>query len=238
MNRPRFSINFGPVSRPARLIIGVLFVVGTCLCGLVALIASHHAADRVEHLQPISARDLVSTPPGVEVLIEAHVADDNRVLLEPYRFVAYVREGRSVWEDDGSWETGSWSERERVTPPLLLDLGDVVIEIENDDYELRNVRTVETGGRAGEPDDTRYSGLRAGEPVLVLGTVLGGKEVGRVEAEFIAGGTRDSYIAGQRSAGWIFAFISLVVALLGSAFLLREPLSSFWSLWKRRQQSH
>jgi len=231
---PRFGINFGPVSGPVRTILGVLFVVGTCLCGLVALVVSNRAADRVAQLKPISARDLVSTPPGVEVLIEAHVSDDNRVLLEPYHFVSYVQEGRSVWQDDGSWETGSWSEVERITPPLQLELGDVVIEIENGDYELQNVHSIETGGRAGEPDHTRLTGLRAGEPVLVLGTVLGGKEVGRVDAEFIAGGSVDSYIAGQRSAGWIFLAVSLVVALLGGAFLLREPLAALWSLLRGR----
>jgi hypothetical protein len=234
MSGPRFGINFGPVSGPVRTILGVLFVVGACLCGLVALITSQRAAGRVEGLQPIGARALMSTPPGTEVLIEAHVSDDNRVLLEPYGYVAYVREERSVWRDDGSWETGSWSEQARVTPPLLLELADVVIEIENDDYALQNVHTVEEGGAVGQPSDLRLTGLRAGEPVLVLGTVLGGKEVGRVEAEFIAGGTRESYIAGQRSAGWIFLAVSLVVALLGGAFLLREPLAALWSAWRGR----
>jgi len=212
-----------------RIVIGVLFIAGTLLCGVVALITSQGAANRVERLQPIAARDLMSTPPGIEVLIEAHVADDNRVLLDSYGFVAYVREERSVWEDDGSWETGSWSEVERRTPPLLVALSGSTIEVENDDYELQNVSSVETGGVAGEPDDTRLKGVRAGEPVLVLGTVLGGKEVGRVHAEFVAAGTRESYIAGQRSAGWIFLALSVVVAVLGGAIVLYRPLRELWS---------
>jgi hypothetical protein len=110
------------------------------------------------------------------------------------------------------------------------------VEVENDDYELQDAYSVETGGVGTEPDDTRLTGLRAGEPVLVLGSVLGGKEVGRVQAEFVAGGTRATYIAGQRSAGWIIATASLVVALLGGAFLLREPLAAWWSSWRGRRR--
>lgn len=234
MTGPRIAIDFGPVSRNVRLVVGVLFVAGTLLCGLLALIVSNRAANRVERLQPIGAAALVSSPRGTEVLIEAHVSDENPVLLEPYRLVAYVREGRSVWDDEGTWKTGSWSEQERVTPPLLLDLAGSVAQIENDDYELQDAHSIEAGGVAGEPSNTRFTGVRAGEPVLVVGTVLGGKEVGRVRAEFVAGGTRATYIAGQRSAGWIFGVASLVVALLGGAFLLREPLAALWSSWQGR----
>ncbi|MBN1139521.1 MAG: hypothetical protein JXM73_23295 [Anaerolineae bacterium] len=214
----------------------MLFVVSALLCGLLAFIASNRAANRVEGLQPISAAALMSSPPGTEVLIEARLSDENPILLEPYRFVAYVREGRSVQDDEGTWETGSWSQQEQVTPPLLLDLAGSMVQIENDDYELQDAHSIEAGGVAGEPNDTRFTGLRAGEPVLVLGTVLGGKEVGRVRAEFIAGGTRVSYVAGQRSVGWIFGAASLVVALLGGAILLHEPLAALWSC--RRGKAH
>ena len=229
MSRPRIAINFGPVSGSGRLVLGVLFVAGALSCGLLTLIISDRAAGRVQRLRPVGAAALMSSPPGTEVLIEAQLSDENPILFEPYRFVAYVREGRSVWEDEGKWETGSWSELERVTPPLLLDLAGSVVEIENDDYELQDAYSVETGGIAGEPDDTRFTGLRAGEPILVVGTVLGGKEVGRVKAEFIAEGTQASYVSGQRGAGRIIAAASVVVALLGGAFLLREPLAALWA---------
>jgi hypothetical protein len=223
-------------SRNGRLVVGVLFVASTLLCGLLALIVSNRAANRVEGLQPVGAAALMSSPPGTEVLIEAHLSDENPVLLEPYRFVVYVREGRSVRDDEGTWETGSWSQQEQVTPPLLLDLTGSVVQIENDDYKLQDAHSVEAGGVAGEPSDTRFTGLRAGEPVLVVGTVLGGKEVGRVQAEFVAGGTQASYVAGQRSAGWIFGAASLVVALLGGATLLHEPLAVMWASRRGHQQ--
>ena len=234
MNGPRFGIHFDNVSQKTHLIINIFFVVGALLCGLVTLITNNQAADQVKKLQPIETAALMSTPPGTEVLIEAHVSDENRVLYEPDGLVAYVLEGRSVWNEEDSWETGSWSELERATPPLLLELSGRVIEIENDDYELQNVTRIESGGQLGEPDSMRVRGVRAGEPVLVLGTVLGGKEVGRIEAEFIAGGTRADYISGQRSAGWIMAAASLVVALLGGIILFREPLAALWSRWRDR----
>ncbi|RPI51035.1 MAG: hypothetical protein EHM56_10040, partial [Chloroflexi bacterium] len=112
------------MSRGIGLLLAGLFVAGTLLCGAAALIVSWRTAGRVERLasHPASAASLRLAEPGTKVLLEARLDDDNRVLLHKYEFVAYLRERRPTWDDDGTEEAGDWSLVERATPPLLLQL--------------------------------------------------------------------------------------------------------------------
>jgi hypothetical protein len=218
-------------SRKFLFSLGVLFVGGAFLCGLVALYSSHRAANRVKGLTPVTVAALTDSQPGREVLVEGHVSSRNSVQSLSPGFVAYMREEREIYTDDeGTPEPGSWSETERVTPPLLLELSDGLVQIENDDYDLENGRTIE-----GEPSffdrysDTRYKGIEIGDAVIAVGVVVEEAERPQIEADFIARGTQESYVASQRSAGVIFFVISVVVAAVGGVFIMWDRVPGLLS---------
>jgi hypothetical protein len=208
-----------------RLSAGLLFACGALLCGLVALYSSIKAAGRVRGLTPVTAVALENTQLGEEVLIEARVSSRNTVRYRPHEeeqgdslgFVAYIRERRAVDEDD---DTGNWSVSGRVTPPLILELPDGLVQIENDDYELQDAHVVEEERASGEPSTTRYKGFAVGDPVVAVGVLTSRAELPQIEADFVARGTRESYIARRRSSGTIFCIASVVVAALGGLILM------------------
>ena len=215
---------------------GLLFACGALLCGLVALYSSLKAAGRVRGLTPVPAVVLEDTRLGEEVLIEARVSSRNPVRHRPYEgeqgdslgFVAYIRERRVVDDDD---DTGSWSVSGRVTPPLLLELSDGLVQIENDDYELQDAHVVEEKRGFGEPSTTRYKGLAVGDPVVAVGVLTSRAEIPQIEADFVARGTRESYIARRRSGGVIFCIGSVVVAALGGLILMWDRVRGLFS-WR------
>ena len=78
---------------------------------------------RVEGLSPITRVSVlgdIST--GKQVLIEGQISDRNPIKLQAHGFVAYLREGRAIVDSKGTPSPGNWSVRERVTPPLLIEL--------------------------------------------------------------------------------------------------------------------
>jgi hypothetical protein len=217
-------------------ILGALFVGAALLCGLVALYSSQRAANRVKGLTPVTVAVLEDSQPGHKVLIEGHISGRNPVQPLSPGFVAYIREEREIHTDDeGTPEPGSWSERGRVTPPLLLELSGGLVQIENDDYDLENGRTVED-----EPSffdrysDTRYKGVEIGDPVIAVGVVGAAAEPPQIKADFIARGTQTGYIASQRSAGVIFLVMSVVVAAVGGIFIMWDRVTG---LLPKRQRS-
>jgi hypothetical protein len=197
---------------------GLLFACGALLCGLVALYSSIRAAGRVRGHTPVPAVVLEDTRPGEAVLVEGHISSRNAV--RSHDFVAYIREWRAVDEDDA----GSWSVSERVTPPLLLELPDGLVRIENHDYELQDAHVVEEERAFGEPSTTRYKGFAVGDPVVAVGVLTSRVEVPQIEADFVARGTRESYIARRRSGGAIFCIGSVVVAALGGLILMWDQV--------------
>lgn len=203
------------------LLTGFLFVGGALLCGVVGLFASGQAGRRVERLTPSTAIRLEDTQPGAEVLVEGRISSRNAV--QASSFVAYVREERRV-EDDG--DTGSWAVRERVTPPLILELPDGWVQIENDDYDLVDAKTVEERYDLSEPSTLRYQGLERGDSVIAVGVLVAHREHPGIEADFVARGTRERYIARRRTGGRIFCGFSLLIAVVGGGILFKEPLLS------------
>ncbi len=207
-----------------RLSAGLLFACGALLCGLVALYSSLRAAGRVRGLTPATVVVLEDTRLGEEVLIEGRVSSRNPV--RSHDFVAYIRERRAVDEDD---DTGSWSVSGRVTPPLLLELPDGLVQIENDDYELQDAHVFEEERAFGEPSTTRYKGLAVGDSAVTVGVLTARAELPQIEADFIARGTRESYIARRRSGGVIFCIGSVVVAAIGGLILMWDRVSGLFS---------
>ena len=212
-------------------ILGVLFVCGALSCGLLTWYSSTRAANQVKGLTPVTVAALTDSQPGYEVLVEGHVSSRNPVQPLSPGFAAYIREEREIHTDDeGTPEPGSWFERQRVTPPLLLELSDGLVQIENDDYDLENGRTIED-----EPSffdrysDTRYKGIEIGDAVIAVGVVGADAEPPQIKADFIARGTQASYIASQRSAGVIFFVISVVVAVVGGIFIFWDRVSGLLS---------
>jgi hypothetical protein len=219
-------------SRKFLPVFGVIFVCGALLCGGLTWYSSIRAANRVKGLTPVTTvAALTDSQPGRQVLVEGYVSSHNPVQLESLGFVAYIREGREIHTDDkGTPAPGSWSVRERVTPPLLLELSDGLVQIENDDYDLENGRTSEgETSFSGRYSDTRYKGIEVGDAVIAVGVVGEGAERPPIKADFIARGTQASYVASQRSGGIIFFVISVVVAVVGGIFLMWDRVIGLFS---------
>ena len=106
----------------------LLSMCGAHACRLVGLYSSISAANRAKDLTPVTAAGLRETEPGQDALVEARVRDRNAV--KPHGFVAYVHEWR---EFDEEGEAGSCKEDTRLTPPLLLELPDGLVQVGNDD---------------------------------------------------------------------------------------------------------
>lgn len=219
-------------------IFGVLFVCGALLCGLVTWYSSTRAANRVKGLTLVTTvAALGDGQPGREVLVEGHVSSRNPVQPLSPGFVAYIREEREISiKDDGTRTPGSWSVRRQVTPPLLLELSDGLVQVENDDYDLENGRTIEEEPSSFDRySDTRYKGIEIGDAIIAVGVVVEDTERPQIKADFIARGTQASYVAGQRSAGVIFFVISIVVAAVGGIFIMWDRVSGL--LPRQRQPS-
>jgi hypothetical protein len=180
------------------------------------------AAGRLGRLAPITAPELAASRPGDEVLIEGRISSENPARFRDY--VAYVRETRDVENWEGTPDPGNWSEMERVTPPLWIALEDTLLRVANDDYDLDVATAVEERTTFDDYASIRYRGLAAGDAVLVVGSVAARGEQVEIEADLVAGGTQESYVARQRSGGVLFCVGSGIVAALGAAILLWDQI--------------
>jgi hypothetical protein len=211
---------------------GLLFVCGALLCGLVALYSSIRAANRVGGLTPVTVAVLQDRPLGEEVLVEGRVSSRNPVRSESTGFVAYVREWREItYDDEGRPDPGNWSVSERVTPPLLLELSDALLQIENDDYDIEDALVVDEREPGEGPDEfsTRIKGITSGDDVIAVGVVSARVERPQITADFIARGTRASYVARRRWGGAIFCAGSILVCALGATVLFWDRVGRLLS---------
>ncbi|HEU4324874.1 MAG TPA: hypothetical protein VFS21_17140 [Roseiflexaceae bacterium] len=199
---------------------GLIFVLVGLGLAVVAAGEARAAADRAERLTPLGAAALEDSPPGREVLVEGAVSARNRALFQD--MVAYVREEYRGTDSDGD---SQWSEDERRTPPLWLDLPGGTARLADDTYTLESPaqRWQEPGGLtwngfSGE-GTKRYRGFRAGDSVVAIGTLVAGQEGPELRAEFVAGGTRASYIASQRSGAAVLPWIGGIFTLVGAGLM-------------------
>lgn len=218
-----------------RIVFGMLFVGGVLVCGWLTWCSASRTANRVAELTPLNRLSaLGGVPTGNPVLIEGRVSARNPVKLETQGFVAYLREGRAIVDSKGTPSPGSWSVRERVTPPLLIELSGGLVAITNDDYGLENGKSIEVEPSAFEQySDTRYVGVARGDAVIVVGIVTARGAQPAVKADFVARGTPASYAASQRSAGVIFFVVSIVVAVIGGIFIMRDEA---WAIYAKIKQ--
>jgi hypothetical protein len=198
---------------------GIFTVVGLVVALLLPGII-HQQANQLSQREPLSAVVLADSAPGREVLAEGRVSPNNRTVRGA--LVAYVYE-RLVSDSDGD---RSWRHYRSETPPLLIDLPDGRIQVARG-YDLQQL----SGNNTEQHNDERYRGLQRGDAVLVVGTLAPSRELPRINAEFVAGGTRDTYIANQHATaqaisliGWIFSGIGLLVVGSGSVLILRSMI--------------
>lgn len=193
---------------------GLLFMCGALMCGLTSLYSSIRAANRARRLVPVTAAALQDTLPGQDVLLEARVSDRHAVIS--HGLVAYVHEWRAVDEEG---DVGSWSEYDTLTPPLILEIPDGLVQVGNDDYGLEDARSIEEDGAFDEPSTTRYRGIAVGDAVVAVGVASAGPELPQIEADFVALGTRERYVARRRLGGTILCAFSIFVGAVGGVVL-------------------
>jgi hypothetical protein len=111
---------------------GLIFIAAGLAMAILGARRASAEADRAERLPPLSSASLDDSRPGREALIEGRISSHNRPLFQG--FVAYVREEYRGSDDDND----TWSEDERNTPPLLIDLDGGSVALADSQYDLDN----------------------------------------------------------------------------------------------------
>jgi len=216
------------MSRDNRFVLLILSAIGLpfLIIGLVFTIfladAMNEEAARVAVLTPMSATRLSDTPPGREILVEGRVSDRNSLRFRSY--VAFIVEECEI-DRDGDEECRVVN---RVTPPLEIALPDGPVQIANDTYSLQGMTSTAYQG------DLEYSGIEAGAPVIVVGTLAPRDGSPQLQAEFIAHGTQADYIASQRIGSIVWRLFGLLFAVIGAALIIAALVLALrsWSVTK------
>ncbi len=166
-------------------------------------------------------RQLAQLPDGSTVLIEGRVAP----ATPPRRgeMAVYIRQ-QEVQDDEDEWY---WRTIEWVPSSFLLKTQEDMLTVRGR-FTLNNATLRETNGR------TRYEGFAAGDTITVLAVRTSGQEGPELDAQDVAGGTRDDYIAragAQLSLlRWILVpFLALMGLLFGGIglFIWRDGLTTY-----------
>jgi hypothetical protein len=218
----RLASRSRPVSRTARIIIATIVALLGCIglvCGLYSGVLFpmifNLETERVRSLEPSSFVVIEDGVPGREVLIEGELSARNPI--SPEGFIAYTRSERVV-ADNGN---RTWREVASVYPPLLVDLRGGIVQV-RDGYRLSGVlESVQRGG-------ARFAGLRPGDVVLVVGTMVEGRQGIEVQPDLVFAGSREEYFAENattvlifRSLGWIVGGCGAAMAAVGLALAVR-----------------
>jgi hypothetical protein len=237
LKNPRLSIS--------RLALGVGFLIVAIGFGIFGTQLARVEATRIEqlpHLDGAASKDgafvctltpvasqgaapdapaVVQIAPGTVVLIEGRISPLNQ---PHYRdFIAYMREEYRGLNPDGS---AIWSEDQRATPQLQIDLAGGSVRIANSDYRLdsphqrwQDSETLVSSG-VGIGGTRRYTGLIVGRPVTAIGVLVAGPDGPELRTSFVFGGTRAEYIATQLGAAAYLPWLGLVAALTGLSLIV------------------
>jgi hypothetical protein len=182
-------------------------------------------------LTPVAAQSaapgspaVVQIAPGSVVLIEGQISP-----LNPPRyrdFISYVREEYRGTSADGS---AIWSEDQRLTPALLIDLAGGKVRIANNDYRLdsphqrwQDSTTLIANSGGVVEGAKRYTGLTVFRPVTAIGVLENGPNGPELRSSFVFGGTRAEYIATQLGAAAYLPWLGLCSAAIGLALIARN----------------
>lgn len=177
---------------------------------------------RLVRLPVVEGAAASDTPAGREVVVEGRISAEQPAVFRD--FVAYVSEERE--QTEGTPDPWRW--RERRTPHLLIETPGGGTRVVNDTYDLRNPEASWIDPRTINRVERRYSGLRPGEPVVIVGTTA----AGGVAAEFVAPGTRESYLRSQERGALVARWLGRLLA--GVGFLLILIAGALFMLSTRR----
>lgn len=214
------------VLNPVTLFVVVLL---TGLVGFALVTAVPEYKERLataERLQPMSVAALGDSQPGSEVILEGRISPQSPAVYGS--FVAYVREEYRTTDAFGN-SVARWDEVARETPPLVVALPDGDVRIANNDYSFD---TTATTLREAEPTLTKGAvqsrGYVAGDPVLVLGTVVDTNGSRAVKATFFYAGTRAAYLAD-------YGRLSRTTLPIALPFLIVCAISTVALVWQIRR---
>lgn len=180
--------------------------------------------DQIEALPLLTVVQLGDTPPGAKAVIEGHVAERNLLHVNGYvAYISYQYQGeRCTRDDDGYNDCESiWSEQERITPDLWLDLSGGRARLINTDYSLEHAPVIwQTTDTLVDYETLEYNGFKINSPVFSVGATAQHGDTPAFNADFIYGGNRDAYLTNERAnAGSLFRF-SFVFSALGGLFVI------------------
>jgi len=200
----------------------------TLVIGIVLFRQDVPQDERVEHLTPLTAAALATTPPGDLLLIEGHINADTVPFDND--LVAY---------DYGCYSRGSWSLQDKTTAPLRVTVTDGVVTINDSFYRLVNPPDTIT---APEPVEERpgcrgygYRGFGSGAAVVAIGTAT---SEGTIEADMLYGGTYAELLASTRQAkrysslgSWLMGGGIALFVLAFSLLLVVNVLGGIAGAW-------
>jgi hypothetical protein len=208
-------------SRLFLLLFGLFFVALGLGLGVFGAQAAGTSATRAERLMPLSASEVGRGAVGQEVLVEGVLDERNEPRFR--NFVAYTMD---EYQGLNSNNRENWDERERVTPPILITVGNRAMQLANDNYQLEGNlsewRSSDTLSAATLFDEgtKRYQGLERGATVTSIGTLVRGQEGLALQAEFIFAGNRAAYIASQQEGAFVLRIVGLIFGIIGGLFAL------------------
>ncbi len=175
----------------------------------------------VERLQPSNIAQLKALPIGSEVLIEGVI--DPQTIAKYRTFVAYTKASSYVDNDLSIY----WGTGESIGSPLLIKLPDGFVRVVNDNYSIRNPGGVWQESGSGGASPVRYTGLRHGDQVMLVGMLTDNANEIAARAYMVAGGTRAEFMASQpfiAAPSMVLAIVALgVIIVLGvSVIIIRQ----------------
>ncbi|MCL4300069.1 MAG: hypothetical protein KJ077_30325 [Anaerolineae bacterium] len=217
MSNKKFTVLFFGLLGGLFLLIGLgLLVISTRLS---------EATRQAAALPLLNAVQLSQTPAGAVAVIEGKIAERNPLHAEG--FVVYRRQlyrGERCSSQGGTATPNCeavWTEEERVTPPVWLDLVDGRIRLANADYALYRPPSVWQSTEGLIKDRTvRYEGFKINSPVFAQGIVVVGEAASTFKADFLYGGSRDAYFSDQRSASNVFFWLGAAFTAIGGGVLV------------------
>lgn len=214
---------------------GLFLLMGLGLLGIGARLSE--ATRQAASLPLFNAAQLSQAPPGAAAMIEGKIAERNPLHAEG--FAVYRRQlyqGERCSSQGGTATPkceAVWTEEERVTPPVWLDLADGRIRLANADYALYHPPAVwQSTGALIKDQTVRYEGFKINSPVFAQGTVIVDEADSVLKADFLYGGSRDAYFSDQRSANNVFFWLGVAFTGIGSTVLLVLGVSLL--VWRKR----
>lgn len=182
--------------------------------------------------------------PGDPVLVGGTLARDNAVLFRDYvAYLEYEPYKKRFSSSSSRRRKTHWREERRATPELRVETATGGVRVSNTDYQIGAATpapendvdewgpTSWKGVREGDPGATGllgsrerwYTGFKAGERVVILGTLVNTGDTPEVKAQRVFSGTQQDLVrAAERSSRglWLLARVMFGVCAVALALLV------------------